>query len=69
MSRMTESSELQGGCFQSRSLTVTLRRGRGTLVVEYIEGDECLSPLCALEIPSKFMCVARHNDFDTSFQM
>lgn len=63
---MMESSELQGGCFQNRSLAL---RGRGTLVVEYTKGDECLSPLCALKIPAKFMCVAHHNDFDTSFQM
>lgn len=47
-------SELQGGCFQSRSLTL---QGRGTLVVEYSKGDECLSPLCALEIPSKFIMI------------
>lgn len=66
---MVESSELQGGCFQSRSLTLTLRRGRGTPVVEYTKGDECLSPLCALEVPSKFTCTAHCNDFDTSFQM
>lgn len=61
-----ESSELQGGCFQSKSLAL---RGRDTPVVDNTKGDECLSPLCALEIPSKFMCVAHHNDFDTSFQM
>lgn len=54
--------------FQSGSLTLTLWRGMGTLAVECTKGDGHL-PLCALEIPSKFMCVAHHNDFNTSFQM
>lgn len=63
---MMESSELHRGCFQSRFLTL---RGRATPVVDCTKGDECRSPLSALEMPSKFVCVAPHNDFDTSFQM
>lgn len=63
---MMESSELQGECFQSRPLAL---RGWDTFVVDYTKGDECLSLLCALEIPSELMYVAHHNDFDTSFQM